>query len=232
MEQDRPSVLDLRRSARVWQRVAPGMEPFPTADGTAVPAMAPQTAAAEPAAPAQMSAAGQETVPAQAAASGGEASPGMYPAPANLPGAVMDPCCMGSAAADMLGVITGFVDECLTQCRQLNLLSRQGPAWARQKLRQAAAEEEAHVKRLLAVYYLITGTCYHPSVCRPCPRQGGWCAALREQYHLAACTAFNYARAADGTSDACLSRLFSELSQREYQSAEVLTTLLERSLGC
>ena len=56
MEQDRPSVLDLRRSARVWQRVAPGMEPFPTADGTAVPAMAPQTTAAEPAAPAQVSA--------------------------------------------------------------------------------------------------------------------------------------------------------------------------------
>lgn len=231
MEQDRPSVLDLRRSAQVWQRVAPGMEPFPAADTAAVPAMAPQTAA-EPMAAAQPAVSGQETAPAQAAISGAGASPGMYPASANLPGAVMDPCCMGSAAADMLGVITGFVDECLTQCRQLNLLARQGPAWARQKLRQAAAEEEAHAKRLLAVYYLITGTCYHPPVCRPCPRQGGWCAALREQYHLAACTAFNYARAADGTTDPCLSRLFSELSQREYQSAEVLTALLERSLGC
>lgn len=229
MEQDRPSVLDLRRSAQVWQRVAPGMEPFPTTD-PAIAAMAPQTAAAEPTA-AQTSPAVQETAPAQPTASSA-ASTGMYPAPANLPGAVMDPCCMGSAAADMLDVITGFVDECLTQCRQLNLLSRQGPVWARQKLRQAAAEEEAHAKRLLAVYYLITGTCYHPPVCRPCPRQGGWCAALREQYHLAACTAFNYARAADGTTDPCLSRLFSELSQREYQSAEVLTALLEQSLRC
>ena len=46
MEQDRPSVLDLRRSAQVWQRVAPGMEPFPTTD-PAIAAMAPQTAAAD-----------------------------------------------------------------------------------------------------------------------------------------------------------------------------------------
>lgn len=84
MEQDRPSVLDLRRSARVWQRVAPGMEPFPTADGTAVPAMAPQTTAAEPAAPAQVSA-GQETVPAQASASGGEASPACTLPPPTCP---------------------------------------------------------------------------------------------------------------------------------------------------
>lgn len=225
MEQDRPSVLDLRRSAQVWQRVAPGMEPFPAADTAAVPAMAPQTPAEPTTAAAPM--------PRQESALATQApSAGTYPAPANLPGAVMDPCCMGSAAADMLGVITGFVDECLTQCRQLHQLSRQGPAWARQKLRQIAAEEESHAKRLMAVYYLITGTCYHPAICQPCPRQGGWCAALREQYHLAACTAFNFARAADGTSDACLSRLFSELSQREYQTAETLTSLLERSLQC
>lgn len=249
MEQDRPSVLDLRRSARLWQRVAPGMEPF-AAD--AVPAMAsglrcadpvPAPAAApasEPASPAPASQASPSPVtpspapsaPAETAAAAPVPEGGSSAALSALPGAITDPCCMGSDAADMLGVVTGFADEASARCRSLTALARQAPVWARQQLRQAAAREDAHTRQLMAVYYLITGTCCPMPVCRPVPRQNAWCPALREQYHLAACAAFNYARAAEGTADPCLARIFEALSRQEYQTADTLTALLERSLGC
>lgn len=247
MEQDRPSVLDLRRSARLWQRVAPGMEPF--ADD-AVPAMAsgprcaaPVPAAApasDPASPAPASQAAPSAAPPSPAPSAAPQVPAETAAPESgsfgpvsaLPGAITDPCCMGSDAADMLDVITGFADDAASRCRALTALARQAPVWARQQLRQAAAREDANSRQLAAVYYLITGTCRPAPLCRPVPRQGLWCPALREHYHQAACAGFNYARAAEGSSDPCLARIFQDLSRREYQTADTLTALLERSLGC
>ena len=203
---------DFRRYDRLWQRVAPGLEPYPSAGGETGAAAAggaaepPAPAAAAPAAPAS-------AVPAD-----------------RLPGAAEDPCCMGSAAGEMLAVLTGFTEEELEDQRQLLALARQAPSWARQRLRELAAEEGAHVKRLLAAHYLITGTCYRPAVAVSRPAGGGWCERLRERYHAAACNGLNFARAAEGTTDPCLRRLLEELSQAEYRQAEAMTALLERSL--
>lgn len=47
-----------------------------------------------------------------------------------LPGAVPDPCCMGSDAADMLDVLTGFIEEELESCRNYRMMAQQGPAAA------------------------------------------------------------------------------------------------------
>ena len=80
---------DFRRYDRLWQRVAPGLEPYPSAGGETGAAAAggaaepPAPAAAAPAAPAS-------AVPAD-----------------RLPGAAEDPCCMGSTAGEMLAVLTG-----------------------------------------------------------------------------------------------------------------------------
>ena len=130
----------------------------------------------------------------------------------------------------MLEVLTGFIEDELADRRYYLALVRQAPSWARQRLRDIADDEAAHARRLLAAHYLITGQCYRPAVRHGPVCVGQWCAALRERYHLEACSGFNYARAADGTTDPCLSRLFNELSADEYRHADTILRLLERSL--
>ena len=107
---------------------------------------------------------------------------------------------------------------------------KQAPSWARPRLRDLAAAEGAQAKRLMAAYYLITGECYRPNVSSERVCTGRWCPALRERYHAAACNALNYARAAEGTTDPCLSKLLNELSAGEYSHANELMSMLERSL--
>jgi len=114
--------------------------------------------------------------------------------------------------------------------RQFLALSRQAPSWARQRLREMAAAEGEHARRLMAVYYLITGECYRPTVSCGQVRVGRWCPALRERYHAAACNGLNYARAAEGTTDPCLREVLNELSAEEYRQANVLLAMLERAM--
>ena len=142
----------------------------------------------------------------------------------------MNPCCMGSAAAEMLEVLTGFIEGELADRRYYLALSRQAPAWARQRLRDIAADEGGHARRLMAVHYLITGECYRPAI--SCERIyiGRWCAALRERYHEEACGGLNYARAAEGTTDICLEQILSELSADEYRHAGEMLSMLERGI--
>ena len=198
-----PEVYDFRRYDRVWQRVAPDLEPYPGGN-TAVPVQQPQV---EP-----------EPVPALARQE------------SQLPGAAQNPCCMGSAAAEMLEVLTGFIEEELADRRYFLAMSRQAPSWARQRLRDMAAEEGAHARRLMAAYYLITGECSRPAIDSGAVSVGRWCPALRERYHIEACSGMNYARSADGTTDPCLAKLLNELSADEYRHAEELMAMLERAI--
>ena len=198
-----PEVYDIRCYDRVWQRVAPDLEPYPGGN-TAVPVQQPQV---EP-----------ETVPALARQE------------SQLPGAAQNPCCMGSAAAEMLEVLTGFIEEELADRRYFLAMSRQAPSWARQRLRDIAADEGAHARRLMAAHYLITGQCYRPAIAGGAVSVGRWCPALRERYHIEACSGMNYARSADGTTDPCLAKLLNELSADEYRHAEELMAMLERAI--
>ena len=193
-----PEIYDYRQYDRVWQRVAPTLEPYPGMGMREASAAEEGTALAR-----------QES---------------------DLPGATQNPCCMGSAAQESLEVLIGFIEEELTNQRQTLALGRQSPAWARGQLRELAAIDGAHARRLMAVYYLITGECYRPNV--SCGRigMGRWCPSLRERYHASACGGLNYARAAEETTDPCLRRLMEELSGEEYRQADVLLAMLERSL--
>ncbi len=199
-----PEVYDFRRYDQVWQRVAPDLEPYPGMNTQAAAVSAAQT----------------EPAPASALAR----------QESQLPGAEENPCCMGSAAAEMLEVLTGFIEEELADRRYFLAMSRQAPAWARQRLRDIAADEGAHARRLMAAHYLITGQCYRPAIAGCGISIGRWCPALRERYHMEACTALNYARAADGTTDPCLVKLLNELSADEYRHADELMSMLERSI--
>ena len=213
--QNHPEVYDFRQYDRIWQRVAPTLEPYPS--------------------PGRESAVQQE--PAEAAPqaetgqmSGAALTPAQVRQESTLPGAERNPCCMGSAAAEMLEVLTGFIEEELGDRRYYLALSRQAPVWARQRLRDIAADEGGHARRLMAVHYLITGECYRPAVSCEHIYIGRWCPALRERYHAEACNGLNYARAAEGTTDPCLAELLNELSADEYRHATELMEMLERAL--
>lgn len=147
-----------------------------------------------------------------------------------LPGAEPDPCCMGSAAAESVEVIVGFGESELAECRALQALSRQAPAWAAGRLRKLAAEQAGRARRLFAVYYLITGRCYTPVIPVGQERPGRWCPALRERYHAAVCSGMNYARAAEESLDPCLRKMLGELSAASYRQAEGLLRMLECSM--
>ena len=131
----------------------------------------------------------------------------------------------------MLDVLTGFIEEELENCRNYRMMAQQGPMAARQRLRDLAAEEAGHARRLMAVYYLITGGCYRPHVmlCQQM-RSGNWCQLLRQCYHAQVCSGLNYARAAEGTTDHCLAQILSEFSADHYRQADVLMTLLEQAM--
>lgn len=205
---------DFRKYDRIWQRVAPNLEPYLDAPGVASPASSPSSpAAAEPAG----------TAPQPLGA-------GLARQESQLPGADANPCCMGSTAAEMLDVITGYIEEELADQRYTKALLRQAPSWARQRLRDIAAGQGDHAHRLMAAYYLIQGTCYRPSVSTERIYVGRWCPALRERYHAAACNGLNYARSAGDTMDPCLSRIFQSLSDSSYVYADQFMQMLERSL--
>lgn len=199
-----PEPYDYRQYDRIWQRVAPTLEPYPAMEDTA-PVQQPQAAQ-------------QELTPAQVRQE------------SQLPGAVPNPCCMGSAAAEMLEVLMGFLEEALSDRRHYLALARQAPVWARQRLRDIAAGKLEHARHLLAIHYLITGECYQPAV--NCERiyVGRWCPALRERYHAEACNGMNYVRAAEGTTDPCLTRILNCMSADAYHWANELMVMLERGI--
>lgn len=148
-----------------------------------------------------------------------------------LPGAEPDPCCMGTEAALLLNVLEGYIEEEWADRRWYLALSAQAPMWARQSLREIAAEEGGHARRLMAAYYLITGRNCQPRVICGAVSTGDWRTALRQSYHEEVCGGLNYARTADDTTDVCLAKLLNELSADEYRHADRLMSMLERSLG-
>lgn len=235
-----PEVYDFRQYDRIWQRVAPTLDPYPgmnAQQGSSVQqgSFAQQAASAR----SEAGASASQTVPVQTApavpvqpAAPVPAGPGPAMGPVSqLPGAAMNPCCMGTAASEMLDVIAGYIEAALSERRYLLALARQAPSWARQTLRDIAADLQSHTRQLSAAYYLITGQRYRPGVSTERIYVGRWCPALRERYHAAACSGFNYARSADDTTDPCLTRLFNSLSEDAYGHAEELMGLLERQLG-
>ena len=124
----------------------------------------------------------------------------------------------------------GYIEAALSDRRYLLALVRQAPSWARQTLRDMAADLQSQARQLTAAYYLITGRCYRPSISAERIYVGRWCPALRERYHAAACAGLNYARSAEDTTDPCLAKLLEDFSKQSYGHAETILELLEKSL--
>ncbi len=201
--QEPSPAYDYRVYDRVWQRVAPGTDPFsqePDAAGMAAPA--PRTAA-----------------PAPAQEGGG----------GNLPGAEPNPCCMGTEARESLEVLESFLQEETAESRCCQALAcRAGNREAARLLRQAASEKRTAARELCAAYFLITGNRYTPAVSVERLCWENLHQALRACYHQEACNGFNYQRASEETMDICLRKLFARLSEQSYRRAEALMALLGR----
>ena len=153
---------DYRMYDRIWQRVSPELEPYPELR-------------AEDAAP---------------DAANGQLAPRGESGEAQLPGALPDPCCMGTQARESLGVLVGYLESELAERQCFLTLSRcvRHPQ-AAALFRTFAAEKGEAVQQLKAAYYLITGECYRPAI--PCGhiRFEGWCQTLRKRYHSESCGA-------------------------------------------
>ena len=179
---------DRERCERIWQRVAPELEPYPqmrTSDGAGAMQMA---------------------------------------------GAEENPCCMGTAAEVSLEVLAGFIEQELSACSTYRTLARRVNGEARNIFSHLAEEKSSAASRQMAAYYLVTGECYRPPISVSSGERLAYCPMLRRQYHEEACGGFNYARAADETTDTCLAALWREMSESAYHAAEVILKLRAKKM--
>lgn len=205
-QQGLPTEYDYRMYDRIWQRVSPDLTPYPELRN-------------EPADETVMAALDRNMPAVEAENSSGGLG--------NLPGAELNPCCMGTQAQESLAVLAGFIDEELAESRCFRVLSqRLRQPRARQLLHRLASEKLAAARQLRAAYYLITGTCHIPAITVERMQWQTPCQALRFCYHQEACNGFNYQRAGDETTDPCLQKLFQQLAEQSYFRAEELMTLL------
>lgn len=209
---EHPTAYDYRMYDQIWKRVSPELDPYEdihtaqqeaqrTDERSSAPP--PTTALSTP----DTSAVSEEIE--------------------SLPGAQLNPCCMGSEAAESVHVLEGFIEEELAQRRcYLGLSGRVCHSGAARLLRSLAGEKYAAAQELKTAYYLITGTCYENLISIDHMRWNSLCDALRSCYHQEACNAFNYQRAADETIDPCLQKLFSALSRNAFARADAVMALL------
>ena len=180
MENERMTREDYLRCDRVWQRVAPELDPYPEVR-SGVPAVREEAA-----------------------------------------------CCpLGGPAAEQLAQ---FIEQELAGRRLYLGQLRCAPTPAARKiLRQIADEEAGHIRRLMGLYYMLTGRCHSAAV--PAAEEGPlpWCRFLRLRYH-AECAAAQGYRAAAASAEPCLQAVFAALGEDEFRHAQLLLRLLEGNL--
>ncbi len=101
---------------------------------------------------------------------------------------------------------------------------------ARRTMRQLAEEESRHARRLLSLYYLMSGECYKPLPVNDCIAVPAWCKALRQRYHEEIYDAMRYEQLSRETDDPALAKIMNELSGDEMRHARQLLCLLEQNM--
>lgn len=153
-------------------------------------------------------------------------SPELDPYPAENEGGG----CPAAPAPDLKGLQTLIEGELGDRRACLEAARRAPNPAARRMMQRMAADEGAHARRLLAVYYLACGQCYRPALPSGPEEALPWRPMLRQRYHQEVCAAGQYNRAAQAAGDPCLSRLFRDLSRDEDRHARQLLALLEQNI--
>ncbi len=200
--------MDPQRCDRIWQRVSPELDPYPEVRAAC------REPSREP---------GAENIPERTGTAAVPAAPEIPAEPAE------SGCCLAGRAMGSIRLIQDFIEDELADRRAYLAYAACAPnVAARRLLRQLAGEEGSHARRLMGVYYLVTGCCYQPRL------QGGrveslpWREVLRTRYHAETCGGLRYAQAAEATEDVCLREIWEELSAAEYRHARQLLSLLEQ----
>ena len=219
------AVPDYARYDRLWQRVAPTMNPYPevrAAQNAAVPVAAMQQPPAMP-----QTAAARQTTPVQQTTARDAQLTETEKQELTLPGAEANPCCMGSEAQDLVEVLEGFAQEEMADAATYRQLARFAPnRMAAAALREMGRGADQRGRELAAAYYLITGEQKRITSAAVVLPRLPYRELLRERYHATVCNAFNYARAEDATPDPCLQRLLRRFSEESYAASERLLRLL------
>ena len=202
---------DYARYDRIWQRVAPALDPYPqvrAANQKAVPAMAMTMQ--------QSAAVGEteQTVQNRNTAPGGQTE-GQTAASVTQTGGTM--------------VVEGFAQEEAADAASYTQLARLAPGRNQaMALRQMGRDAQRRAQELAAAYYLITGVPLQYGAASVVLPRLPYRELLRRSYHAAACNGVNYARAADATMDICLQRLLQRFSNESYAAADRLLLLLSQ----
>ena len=187
MEHDTIIHEDYLRCDKVWQRVAPELDPYPEV---------------------------------RAAAAG--------ISPPAKEGALC--CSLAQKQEDAEGIRRLIEQELADRRAYLEHMRCAPGAGPRRVLRQVADEEGAHARRLMGLYYMITGRCCRPALCTASVQTLPWCTFLRGRYAEECAGGYAYHRAAEETEDACLRRILERFSADEYRHAELMLRLLEGNL--
>lgn len=140
-------------------------------------------------------------------------------------------CCLSPGSGADPAQLCRFIEEELETRRRYLTFARCAPSPnARRILREIAAEEEGHARKLMGVYYMITGQRYRPDIAVGRIEIPAWCELLRRCYHAETCGGYRYQQAAQETRDVCLSHILAQLSADEYRHAAQLLRLLEGNL--
>ena len=182
MENGKVTQQDYLRYGRIWQRVAPELDPYPEVR-------------------------------------------------AGLSAMAEEPRCEMAAQMPDTGETGELIELVQAIRRSYLLLARCAPhALGRRVLRQLAEEKAGQLRRLMSVYYVLTGECYHCAVPAGGEENLPWCQALRRRYLEETALAGQYQRAAQQLADGCLQRVLLRLGEETCRSAGQLLHLLEGNL--
>ena len=228
---------DFRQYDNVWKRVCPSLSPFPD-----IPPRPVINAAAPDAAMNSMptgAAATDYPLPVGSEAMNGPAPGGMtvQEAPMGAAGRASPAntddehtCCLGPAAMGTLPILGGFMRSEAASFRFERALAARAPdAKSRAAMERLAREGESILRRLSATYFLIADS--FPQIEKPasCGTPPCWTEGLRDLYYAEICGGVNYARAARGTTDPCLIRIFHDLGDLKGDRANTVLRLIAQS---
>lgn len=103
-------------------------------------------------------------------------------------------------------------------------------AAARRCMQQLGREEGGHARRLMALYYLLSGQCFRPVLPTGPVKPMPWRELLRDCCQRERWAAAQYTQLARDCGDAGLRQLLEELGRDEERHARLLLRLLEQNI--
>jgi rubrerythrin len=143
---------------------------------------------------------------------------------------LMGPNCFGSDSQKYSTQIMQYINDEYHDYLYYTILSRRAPtANGRRIFRNIAAAEMKHARLWASAYFLIIGKRYFPtrSMVGPVKVPTNYSQALRERYMSESADALKYRQFAAGTTDHCLKRMATDISDDERQHAQDILGLIQ-----